>query len=290
MGLVSRFEIGMQAGEDIQYHQAGLGGLRNEKIEKLTKNYDDITGSPGKRRRVASSSSSSSRKGVGGGEVRQEPGGTALTRSRPPGGTATTPWTWPPAPTALTGRVLGGDDRQPVPGGQGVPPSCLSAQGAPGTPPTCPAPTGGPPAPPAPPISGRTASVRLLAGLWEQGPLGEGGKAGGRSTRSSRGRSRASQTGSTTSSKTSTRASTGSEQSVHKGAVGSHHLRGQWRLPDHHRELEEGGAGRVHQGAVRPRHHLREPQGLPDDHHRDLTEGEGGRVVTEGPPECAHHH
>ena len=44
MGLVSRFEIGMQAGEDIQYHQAGLGGLRNEKIEKLTKHYDDITG------------------------------------------------------------------------------------------------------------------------------------------------------------------------------------------------------------------------------------------------------
>ena len=76
---------------------------------------------------------------------------------------------------------------------------------------------------------------------------------------------------------------------MHKGAVGSHHLRGQWRLPDHHRELEEGGAGRVHQGAVRPRHHLREPQGLPD-HHRDMTEGEGGRVVTEGPPEGAHHH
>jgi hypothetical protein len=44
MGLVSRFEIDMQAGEDIQFHQAGLGGLSNEIIEILTMHYDDITG------------------------------------------------------------------------------------------------------------------------------------------------------------------------------------------------------------------------------------------------------
>ena len=37
----------------------------------------------------------------------------------------------PPAPSALTGRVVGGDDGQPVPGGPGGSPSCLSTQGAP---------------------------------------------------------------------------------------------------------------------------------------------------------------
>jgi hypothetical protein len=121
--------------------------------------------------------------------------------------------------------------------------------------------------------------VRLLAGLWEKGPLGTGGKAAGRGTRSSRGRSRASRTGSTTSSKTPTRASTGSEQSVHKGAVRPHHLRRQWRLPDHHRELTEGGAGRVVTKGPPECVHL----------HRELTEGGAGRGATEDPPDCVHH-
>ena len=261
MGLVSRFENSRQADQAIQYHQAGLGGLGYEKRLEWIKIYDDITGSPGKRRRVASSTL---RKGVGGGEVQQGPGGSALTRSRPSGGPATTAWTWPPAPSALTGRVLGGDDGQPVPGGPGVSPSCLSAQGAPRSPPACTASTGGPPAPPAPPISGLTTSVRLLADLWEQGPPGPGGKTRGRSTWSSRGGSRASRTpgrtlastasprrpcksrgsraGPTPSSKTPTRASRGPEQWVHHGAVHSryHRVPG---LPDHYRELPEGGEG-----------------------------------------------
>ena len=54
MGLVSRFENSRQADQAIQYHQAGLGGLGYEKRLEWTKIYDDITGSPGKRRRIAS--------------------------------------------------------------------------------------------------------------------------------------------------------------------------------------------------------------------------------------------
>ena len=61
MGLVSRFENSRQADQAIQYHQAGLGGLGYEKRLEWIKIYDDITGSPGKRRRVASSTL---RKGV----------------------------------------------------------------------------------------------------------------------------------------------------------------------------------------------------------------------------------
>ena len=71
MGLVSRFEINRQGDVAIQYHQAGLGGLGYEKKLEWTKTYDDITGSPGKRRRVASSTL---RKGGGRGEVQHRPG------------------------------------------------------------------------------------------------------------------------------------------------------------------------------------------------------------------------
>ena len=189
--------------------------------------------------------------------MQQGPGGSALTRSRPSGGPATTAWTWPPAPSALTGRVLGGDDGQPVPGGPGVSPSCLSAQGAPRSPPACTASTGGPPAPPAHlarPISGLTTSVKLLADMWEQGHPGPGERALWQSTWSGRGvrsraswasrasqssgrassstasprrpcKSRGSRAGSTPSSKTPTRASRGPEQWVHHGAVHSCHHR-----------------------------------------------------------------